>query len=142
MWFIAAWHAWRSLAVSRLRFKTMLGLHMQLSGTLSLELAFKAWVKVADAQVRQSWVKLGLSYLTRIYGDAVGGGMGQCHRRTAQSKLVQCYWTGVLVCSKLFSGCSKDSRVTHSCPHISFQVAFFCFDTYVRVSTEHGLLSE
>jgi hypothetical protein len=51
MWFIAAWHAWRSLAVSRLRFKTMLGLHMQLSGILSLELAFKAWVKVADAQV-------------------------------------------------------------------------------------------
>lgn len=52
MWFAMAFYHWRAAAVGRLRFKCLLAAHMQrIESGLPLELAFKAWRKVAALRV-------------------------------------------------------------------------------------------
>lgn len=58
MWFVSAWHAWRSLVVGRLRFRCFVAHHMARLGTsgavemgLDTELCFRGWAKAARAQV-------------------------------------------------------------------------------------------
>lgn len=50
LWFVAAWYAWRSVAVGRLRMSTLLGSHMQRMAQLGLELSFKGWRRAASEQ--------------------------------------------------------------------------------------------
>jgi len=56
--FVSVWHAWRNLVVGRLRFRCLVGRHIERLGLLgqrtldmSAELYFRGWAKVAHAQV-------------------------------------------------------------------------------------------
>ncbi|KAF5841438.1 hypothetical protein DUNSADRAFT_12882 [Dunaliella salina] len=59
MWFCSAWSAWRDLVLGRLRFRCMVGMHIERQGLLGrpligmdMELWFRAWAKAAKTQAR------------------------------------------------------------------------------------------